>query len=137
MTPRAASQEALSWLEARSGAALTRLATGVEVSDDAGNVRGVVGFDDATHSSIRAHMAVDTPVAWRHLLPAAFDYAFRQLGKLVLVGTIPAENEKSLRFARRAGLKETYRIRDGWAPGVAMVVLEMRQEQWLSQREAA
>lgn len=135
MLARAATPESLAWLEVRSGACLTRLATGVEVRDAKGLVRGVVGFDDATPTSIRAHMAVDTPVAWRTLLPAALNYAFRQLRKRVLVGTIPAANKQSLRFAKHVGLCETYRIWDGWAAGEDLIVLEMRQEQWL--RKAA
>lgn len=135
MIARAATQESLIWLEEHSAAVLTRFATGVEVRDERGNIRGVVGFDDAAPSSIRAHMAVDTPMAWRTLLAAALDYAFLQLNKSVLVGTIPAANRRSIRFAKHVGLRETYRIRDGWAPGEDLVVLEMRKEQWL--RKAA
>lgn len=137
MRPRAVSAEGLAWLEVRSGATLTRHATGVEVVDAAGNIRGVVGFDDATHSSIRAHMAVDTPVAWRSLLPAALDYAFGQLKKRILVGTIPSVNAKSIRFAEHVGLRETCRIGDGWDEGQDLLIFLMHREQWIPQRRAA
>lgn len=135
MRVRAASKESLAWLEVRSGAILTRHATGVEAVDACDNVRGVVGFDDACPGSIRAHMAVDAPIAWRTLLPAALEYAFEQLHKRVLLGTIRASNGRSLAFATRAGLVETYRLRDGWAHGEDLVVVEMRQEAWLQRKK--
>lgn len=129
----AATHEDLAWLETRSGAVLTRHATGIKALDAKGNVRGVVGFDDAAPASIRAHMAVDTAIVWRSLLPAAFAYVFEQLGKAVLVGTIRASNRTSMRLAKAAGMYETHRIRDGWAVGEDLCVYELRREQrrWL------
>src|SRR5574343_1668250 len=134
---RAASPESLRWIEARTGCVLTRAARGIEAVDSRGVVRGQVAYDNWTENAVQAHMAVDTPVAWRALVKPAFEYPFRQAGKSVIVGFIPAGNARSVHLAKRLGLRETYRVRDGWANGEDVVVLEMRRDECRWLQEAA
>lgn len=134
---RAASPESLRWIEARTGCVLTRNAKGIEAVDAKGNVRGQVAYDCWTDNAVQAHMAVDTPVAWRSLVRPAFEYPFSQAGKSVILGIIPAGNARSIHLARRLGLRETHRVRDGWARGEDLVVLEMRREECRWLKEAA
>lgn len=121
------------WLEERTGCVLTRNARAIEAVDDSGRVRGMVAFDAWTSNSVQAHMAVDAPVVWRALLPAAMDYAFRQAGKGLLLGIIPSHNARSVGFTRHVGFREAYRVPDGWALGDDLVVMELRREEcrWL------
>lgn len=134
MRVRAARPEDFAWLEARAGCALTPRARGIRALDASGATRGVVAYDMWTPTSCQAHMAVDTPAAWRPLLRHCFHYPFQALGLQLLLGIIPAHNAKSLAMARALGFRETYRVRDGWAPGDDMVVHEMRREdcRWLT-----
>lgn len=111
----------------------------IKCVDEAGTIRGMVGYDCWTESAVQAHMAVDTPLAWRAMAPAAFEYPFLQCGKSVILGLIPASNARSVKLAKRLGLRETYRVRDGWSEGVDLVVLEIRRHEcvWIQQRRAA
>ena len=102
---RAASPESLRWIEARTGCVLTREAKGIEAVDARGVVRGQVAYDCWTPMSCQCHMAVDTPVAWRSLVRPAFEYPFRQAGKSVIMGVIPAGNARSVHLAKRLGLR--------------------------------
>ncbi len=135
-----ASQGDLFWLCERAKCWLTPTATGIKTVDAAGNVRGVVAYDDWAPNSVRAHMAVESPIAWRSLVGPAFRYPFLQRGVGLIVATIPAYNETSERMTKHLGFKETYRIKDGWRVGEDMIVLEMRREEcgWLNEyRKAA
>lgn len=139
MRVEAATAEDLAWLCQRAGCVLTGNAKGVAVKDSQGRTRGVVGYDGWTPNSVQCHMAVNTPVAWRALLRPAFAYPFEEAGRRVILAVIPAGNVRSVHLAKRFGLRETHRVRDGWAPGEDLVLLEMRAEEcpWLRQRKAA
>lgn len=126
---------AMAWLEARTGCVLTRNARAIQAVDGAGRIRGVVAYDGWTESSAQAHMAVDAPVVWRHLVRPAFRYPFVETGREVLLGIIPADNARSCALARRFGFREAYRVVGGWAKGVDLVVHEMRRGEcrWLEE----
>lgn len=124
----AAASWELSWLERRAGCVLTRNARGVKAVDAYGAIRAMVAFDSWTNASAQAHMAAETPIAWRSLLRPAFSYPFIEADKRVLIAVIPAGNERSLRLAKRFGFRETHRVPDGWDTGEDLVLLEMRRE---------
>lgn len=129
----------LAWVVKRASVGLTPFATAIKAVDNAGVIRGMVCYDNRTHNSIEAHMAVDTPIAWRVLLRAVFSYPFEQLHLGVLLGVIPASNARSLRMAKRLGLVEVHRVRDGWAAGEDLIIHELRREncRWLSNHRKA
>lgn len=140
MRVHAAPKDQLGWLTSRTQVALTSEARAIEAVSKDGRTLGMVAFDMCTRNGGFAHMAVDAPIAWRTLLRAAFEWAFLQCGWDVLLGVIPAHNARSLRFARHAGLRETMRVKDGWAPGDDLVFLEIRKAEcrWLyGQRKVA
>lgn len=88
----------------------------------------MVGFDGWTENACQAHMAVDTPVAWRSLLPAAFEYPFRECNRGLILAAIPSHNTKSWGLALHFGFRVAHVVRDGWAVGDDLVLLEMRRE---------
>ena len=124
----AATQDELRWLESRTGGVLTRGARGIAARDSEGRTRGVVAYDNWTDSAAQCHWALDTPVALRALLPAIFSYPFEASGKLLLLGVVPELNYPSIHLAKRLGMRETHRVRDGWAMGQDLVCLELRRE---------
>lgn len=135
MKVQAGHAEAFAWIEERTGCVLTRGARAIEARDASGRIRGVVAYDGWTENAVQAHMAVDSPVVWRSLLPAVFEYPFLEAGKGLLLGIIPAGNTRSCGMARRLGFREAYRVRDGWDVGEDLVVHEMRRAdcRWLKQ----
>lgn len=136
----AATYEEQEWLVRRIGFTPTAWSRALKAVDDAGNIRGMVAYDRWTENSCEAHMAVDTPIAWRALLFPAFDCPFNHYGRGLILGIIASNNSRSLALAKRFGFRETYRVRDGVKPGTDIVIHEMRREEcrWLKQeREAA
>lgn len=127
MRIRQASPNDLDWLEKRTGCVLTRSATGIAAHDKTG-IRACVAYDNPTHFSVQAHMAADTPIAWRSLIPSVFEYPFEACGKGLLVAVIAGDNRKSLDLASRFGFVTVGILEDGWARGVPLVTLELRKE---------
>lgn len=116
----------------RVGVHVSPGAQAVVAVDDAGRVRGGVLYDCWTPNSVSAHVYTDTPIAWRALRGAAFDYPFREGGRGVLLATIRASNAASVRAVRHLGMREAWRVVDGWEPGEDLLTFEMRRE-WLAQ----
>jgi RimJ/RimL family protein N-acetyltransferase len=137
----AAPQEHLKWLAERTQCALTDDFRAIEAVDSSGAIRGMVGYGGWMPNSVQMHIALDTAVAFRALLYPAFDYVFEQAARGVALGVIPACNTRSLALAKHAGFREVYRVREGWAAGSDVVLLEMRREEcrWLARtkKEAA
>lgn len=130
----------MEWLCKRAGCQLTQAAKAIAAVDDAGRVRGMVAYDDFTRNSCVVHQAVESPIAWRTLIPTCFVYPFEELHLGVVIGTVPANNARALRMTQRLGFRETYRVREAWAPGVDMVVHELRRADcvrmgWLKAKE--
>ena len=129
MIAQAAPREHYGWLIERAGAPLTGAARAIEAVDAKGVIRGMVAYDFWTDNAVFAHVAVETPIAWRSLLPAIFDYPFNEAGKGVLVAMVSGDNLKSLRMCSHLGFRVAHRIKDGKAQGVDMVMFEMRRDE--------
>lgn len=140
MKMRAATMLDLQWIRERAHCELTPRARAMVAEDSKGVIRGMVAYDCFTPNSCQVHMAVESPIAWRYLIPACFVFPFDVLGLGVVVGVVCGSNEKSLRMTKKLGFREVYRVRDGWEPGEDMVVHELRRAdvRWLEQpKEAA
>ncbi len=99
----------------------------IKAVDAGGTIRGMVGYDLWTENAVTAHMAVDTPIAWRSLIPACFEYPFIECDKGLILAVIPADNAKSWGLAGHLGFKLVHTVRDGWARGVDLLMLELRR----------
>lgn len=140
MNIRAATPPELLALARYVGFYPTSQAKGVVAVDGHGHVRGGVAFDGWTESSATVHMAVETPIAWRSLLPEAMRYAFEQAGRRVLVGTVRESNRLSRRVTEHIGFRLLARLEDGAARGEALLIYHLRPEwcrQFLTSRKEA
>lgn len=128
----------LPWLFDRVGCIPTHTFRGLEAVDDAGRIRGMVGFDRWTDTSAEMHVAIDAPLVARALLRPAFECLFVQCARELALGSVLSSNEKALRFDKHIGFRETHRIRDGHSRGVDIVLLEMRKAEcrWLRAENA-
>lgn len=120
------------WFFERTGYSPKHGFRGIKAIDD-GKIAGFVGLDSWTPNSVCMHVAVDyAPLGIVKLIRESFRYAFGE-NRQVVIGITPADKMKALCLAERLGFKETYRIPDGWAPGVDLVIQEMRREncRWL------
>lgn len=131
-TVRAAPRLHYEWLKKRCGCEVSDGYRAIEALDNIvdfcprcglrhGCVRGMIGFSGWTPNSVRMDVALDAASALRPLLGPAFEYAFGPDRQLVLV-VISSDNARSLALTDSAGFLEKYRVPDGWAPGVDLVV---------------
>lgn len=125
---QAAPEPDFNWLAQKTGCALTSDFNAIEALDEAGHIRGMVGYCAWTKNSVQMHMATESPSVWRTLLRPALEYAFVEVGVGICLGVIPDGNARSLRFAKAVGFREVHRVKDGWAKGEDLVVLELRRE---------
>lgn len=122
-----ASAHHLAWLAERAGCLRSTELRGLAAVGH-GRLVGVVGFDDWRPNAVGMHVALETPTACRGLLRAAFDLPFVQLGLGMVTARVRSDNTRALELARHLGFSEAWRCRDGWAPGVDLLHLELRRE---------
>lgn len=128
MTVRAATLEEAAFLTERTGYVPGGGFRGI-ACEVHGRMVGFVGFDGWTPNAVWMHVAVDSPAACRELAQAAFSYAFVDTARGVVLGAIRESNVRSRRLALHLGFRLAGRIRDGWAVGEDVVLLEMRREE--------
>lgn len=94
---------------------------------------GVVAYNGFCGNVCQMHIAGDGNWVSREFIRAAFDYPFRQLGLAAVLGALPADNHKAMKFDTHFGMREVHRITNGWANGVDLVLVQMNREdcKWL------
>lgn len=117
----------IDWLVERTRCAVSTGMRAIKAVDARGHIRGMVGYDLWTKNAVTAHMAVDTPIAWRSLIPACFEYPFLECGRELILAVIPADNEKSWGMAGSLGFRLKHTVRDGWSKGVDLLMFELRR----------
>lgn len=138
---RAGGAEGCAWVAARTGVACTPRARSVVAVREDGLFRAGVILDDWTQNSVQAHIAAESAIAWRRLVPEVLRYVFRdarfeaQRGVGVLLAGIRSDNTPALRFASHAGLEFQAKVPDVFGAGVDLVLLVMRREWWEKSQE--
>jgi hypothetical protein len=135
---RAAPPEHFQYLYDRAGVAITPTFKAIEAVDDT-TVHGMFGYDGWTPNAVVMHVALDTPIALKHLLRPAFEYPFLQLKLGIALCAIRADNIRSVKLTEHVGFREVYRIKDCFGKGIDQMIYEMRREEcrWIQQRKAA
>jgi hypothetical protein len=137
---RAGGVEGCAWVAARTGVAFTPRARSVVACrpDRPDVIRAAVLLDDWTQNSAQAHVAAESAIAWRRLVPEVLRYVFRgarfdgHSGVGVLLAGIRSDNTAALRFVSHAGFEFEHRVSDVFGPGVDLVMLILRREWWES-----
>ena len=114
--------------------------TGIMAVDTETNqtVAGVI-MDTWTHNSVCVHQILTNPMVLRHgFFEEVADYVYNHAGRDVMVGMVPADNERALRLDKAIGFVERGRLPDVYAKGVDVVMLTMTKEQcrfWSAREE--
>lgn len=124
------------WIRLRASPVLCQDTDGV-VAMRGPDLVGAAIFDSFSENSCLSHVVIEDPMAIRAgLLYWGFHFVFdlRQLN--LITGLTPADNEEALRFARKIGFRQTYRIPEGYKKGIDYVLSEMRKDEcrWLQQK---
>ena len=93
-----------------------------------GRLRAVVLYCGFSGKSCVMHIASEGQ-HWmtKGFLKAAFEFPFKNMGLKVILATVSATNEKSLRLSRHLGFQEVATIADAHNDG-DLVILKMRSE---------
>ena len=106
----------------------------VGVEDEEGNLIGGVIFDNFNPGASCTMYCAGTEPNWcsRRLLKFCFEYVFKVAGCKVIINTVSADNEKSIKFTKHVGFTEIARIRDG-AGDCDLVALTLHRDdcKWL------
>lgn len=103
--------------------------------DEDGRIKGVVGYDCYTGTSMELHWAGEPGFLSREFLRVTFGYPLVQLKCKVIILKVPAANTRSLDQVKRLGFIPICEIPDAVDTG-ALVILTMRPDQcrWLEYR---
>jgi RimJ/RimL family protein N-acetyltransferase len=123
----------LTWLASRAGLSVHPSLEAIKATDTTGRIVGMVGFDGWTPGSVSFHVAVEYPAALRRLIRPAFNLAFVQLKRQVVLATVLSTNKRSLHLVEHLGFRRVCEIKDGWDVGAHLVIHEMRRHEcrWL------
>lgn len=128
------------WIKDRASPVLCQDTTGL-IALRGDKIVGAVAFDSWSYNSCLVHIAIEDVSVTRRLIRAACHFFFVYSGRGVLTGLTPADNKRALRLNEGVGMREVYRIKDGYKEGIDYVLQEMRREhcRWikLEHREAA
>jgi hypothetical protein len=136
---RAAIPDHYTWIATRANVVIGANFRALEAVDGE-RIVGMVGYDGWTPNSCCMHVAVETPIAVRRLLRPAFHLVFddppRGCGKGVVLGSVLSTNKKAMDLDIHLGFKPIAFVKDGWAKGVGIHILEMRKEncRWIGDK---
>ena len=115
------------WVSKRIGGTYNGEGRTIGLEEDGELIAGVM-VDAWNGASACMHVAGDGNWLNREFLFACFDYVFNQLGLNVVIGVVPGDNDKALRFDKHLGFREVARIPEGHPRG-DLVILTMRKEE--------
>ena len=94
-----------------------------------------VMFDAWCPNSGQVHIAITNPLAIRAgFVNEGFRYFFEECDKEVMIGVTPANATKALKFNKKVGLREVYRVKDGFTQGIDLIIQEIRKDEcrWIN-----
>lgn len=103
---------------------------GMVAETDKGVPLAAAIFDNWTYTSCNIHIVIEKPIVLKHgFLNEIGNYIFNTCGRIMLLGCTPANNVKALKFNKHAGMKEVYRLKDGYDVGIDYVFTQMLKDE--------
>jgi hypothetical protein len=97
-------------------------------------------MDNWTDNSVQCHLLVADKRALRHrFLDLCFEFIFVEMGRNIIYGLVPGDNDKALRLNAHMGFTEKCRFENAFKDGVDYVIMELKKEhcKYLPKEEAA
>lgn len=123
----ASTNEEISACAARLSYFPTLNVNGITAKTDNDEHMATVLFDFWTLNAVQMHVWVEQSKVFEGgvFLKALWEY-LKKHGRTLAIGVTPGDNMASLKLQASLGFVEKYRIVDGWAVGVDMVITEKR-----------
>lgn len=142
MIVQPAPTEHFAWLAERANLVPGPQFGAIEAVTDGERIVGMVGFDGWLPNAVSLHVAMEEPdrvprelrrEALRQLTRVGFGIAFNGCGRNVALATVLSSNERSIRFTESLGFRKVATLTDAWAPGVDLLIYQMRRDEcrWL------
>tara|TARA_R110002020_G_scaffold230092_5_gene440880 strand:+ start:4756 stop:5190 length:435 start_codon:yes stop_codon:yes gene_type:complete len=113
----------------------------VAMDEDTHEILAMCIMDSWTKTSVQVHQVIENPMVLRHgFFEEISHFVFVTSWRRVMVGLVPANNEKAIKLNKHIGFSEVARIRNGYDTDIDYIIMEMRDEdcQFLKRdREAA
>ena len=101
---------------------------GLVAIDSDGKPQGIVLLDNWADNSVMGHVAIQHPMAMRHIPHEIMNFVFNTCNLGMFLGVIPGDNPKSLRFHKHLGFKVIHTIKDGYAVGNDIILVQLLRE---------
>ena len=99
------------------------------VAERDGEVVAVYVFDNWSPNSVQCHQWVGDPLVFKAgLHKVAAEYIFGTCDRGIMVGLVPADNDKARKLNEHYGFHVEHVLKDGYQPGVDYLVYTMRAE---------
>lgn len=96
----------------------------VAANIDTQELVGGIVFQDWTRSSVQVHQWLDSPWLIRHgIYNEVCNYVFNDCGLYQMIGLVSGKDERTLRYNKKLGFEEAFRIENGWDMGVDQVIM--------------
>ena len=118
------------WVNNLVGILQVQDTTGIMAYDaKTGETLGACIMDNWTANSVQCHLAVSTSMVFRHkFLEECCTFIFKSMGKLVMYGLVPSNNQKAIKLNTHMGFTEAHRLKDAFSDGVDYIIMELRAE---------
>lgn len=117
------------WVKSHVGCHLTEDSTGIIAVDRDGNYAAACVMDNWTGNSVNVHFAILNPFVIKYgFFNEIAEMVFVHARRGIMIGLVPASNEKALKLDLHIGFTELFRIKDGYDHGVDYIVMELRRE---------
>lgn len=123
------------WAVPRLGCRVSEDTQGIVSFNERGNYDAMCVMDSWTPNAVQVHLVIENPFVIRTgFLHAIAHHVYVTGGRGIMLGAVPANNAKALKFDKHIGFTEVCRIKDAYDVGVDIVLLEMRREtcRWLN-----
>jgi hypothetical protein len=111
----------------------------VAVNSDTGELIGACVMDSWTKNAVQCHLTITNMMAVRHgFINRIADYVFTECDRKLIIGLVPARNEKALKLDKHIGFTVKTVFEDVFEDGSDYVIMELKRENcpyWVPNKE--
>jgi hypothetical protein len=101
---------------------------GIVARDDHGDIAAICTIDTWSPNSCQMHIWIKNPMVLRRgFVEEVFGFVFGS-GRNKVICVMPSNNYAVIKFNRKIGFTELFRIKDGYDVGIDYVITELKRE---------
>jgi len=127
------------WLHRRCHPILCADTIGITAVDEKSNIMAVAAMDSWAPNSCQLHWAIDNPMVLRHgFIEELCEFVFNTRDRGMIIGLVPATNEKAIKLNKHIGMEEIGRVAGGYEIGCDLVIMQLHRDKcrWITEEAA-